>query len=263
MTDDKLDAHGVVTHSAGSWYQVTDSLGHIHKCRAKGKLRTQGLKTTNPIAVGDHVSFKHTGDGTAVIQIVKPRRNYIVRKAVKLSKRAHIIASNIDRAYLIITLTNPPTSTGFIDRFLVTADAYDIPVTLVFNKIDVYQQAELTLSEEYKTTYESLGYECLFICALLKGDLDKFRSRLTNKVNLLSGHSGVGKSTLVNGVEPNLMLKTSQVSEHYNLGRHTTTFAEMFPLSAGGFIVDTPGIKGLGIIDIEKQHLGDHFPRNV
>ena len=247
-------------HSAGSWYKVMTKNGAAIQCRVKGKLRNQGIRTTNPVAVGDHVHFEVGGDGTGSIKAIAPRRNCIIRKAVKLSHHSHIIAANIDRAYLITTLIDPPTSTGFIDRFLVGAQAHDIPVSIVFNKVDRYGEFERNQFAMLKSVYQEIGYECMALSALKEHDVQAFAERLDGEVNLLSGHSGVGKSTLINGIAPDLELKTGDTSAHYHLGKHTTTFAEMFPLPSGGYIIDTPGIKGFGIVDIPKEHVGQHFP---
>ncbi|NKB61690.1 MAG: ribosome small subunit-dependent GTPase A [Gammaproteobacteria bacterium] len=256
---DKKEKDGIVMYSVGSSYLVLTEDGHQRKCRIKGKLRTTGVRTTNPVAVGDHVVFEDASDDTATIKSIKPRRNSIIRKSVKLSRRAHIIAANIDQAYLVVTLVNPPTSTGFIDRFLVTAELHDIPVCLVFNKIDLHGKAENQLLKTYRSIYTGIGYECLELSALDTNDINRLRNRLDNQVNLFSGHSGVGKSTLINAISPGLNLKTAGTSDHYHLGRHTTTFAEMFPLPTGGYIIDTPGIKGFGIVYLEKEEIMNQF----
>ena len=251
---------GLVMHSTGSWYRVRTQDGEMKKCRIKGRLRNQGIRTTNPVAVGDHVRFDNKKDQTGVIKEILPRRNCIVRKAVKLSHHAHIIAANIDCAYLIVTLAAPPTSLGFIDRYLVTAQAQDIPVCIVFNKIDCYTQTEEQQLKEYQDIYQSIGYDCVVLSALNRQDIADFSSRLADKINVLNGHSGVGKSTLINGIAPNLNLKTAATSDHHKTGKHTTTFAEMFTLPMGGYIIDTPGIRGFGIVDIPKAELATHFP---
>lgn len=245
--------------STGSWYQVFTAEKETVECRLKGKFRVEGVRTTNPIAVGDHVKFETKEDGTGIIREIEERQNYIIRKSVNLSRQAHIIAANIDRAYLIATLSAPATSTAFIDRFLVTAEAYRIPVTIVFNKIDLYTEDEVALLDELINVYTAIGYECIGISALNPQDVNDFRAGLSDKVSLLSGHSGVGKSTLINAVEEGLELKTAAISELHQEGKHTTTFAEIFPLSNGGFIIDTPGIKGFGIVHIEKEHIAHYF----
>ena len=251
---------GLVMRSTGSWYQVLQPDDSIIDCRIKGKFRLEGIKTTNPVAVGDKVGYEDMGDSTGVIRLVESRKNYIIRKSVNLSRQAHIIAANIDRAYLIITLVAPVTTTEFIDRFLVTARAYQIPVTLVFNKIDLYSDQELQLLDELERVYSSIGHDCVRISALNETDVQAFQERLVDHVSLLSGHSGVGKSTLINGVQDNVDLKTAKISEQHQDGCHTTTFAEIVRLPYGGFIVDTPGIKGFGIIDIDKSEISGYFP---
>lgn len=259
MAKEVAGKKGLVMRSTGSWYTVETEGGELLECRIKGKFRTKGLRTTNPVAVGDVVYYEMV-DETAVITAIEPRKNYIIRKSVNLSKEAHIIAANIDRAFLIVTLAEPPTSNGFIDRFLVTAEAYSIPVTIVFNKTDLYGPEEMELLELYTLVYREIGYEIMQLSATNATDVEAFRQQLTDQVNLLSGHSGVGKSTLINGVEPELTLKTADVSGAHKKGRHTTTFAEMFSLSEGGYIIDTPGIKGFGMVDMEKEELSHYFP---
>lgn len=250
---------GVVIRSTGSWYSVRVAKDEIFEVRIKGKFRQQDIKTTNPIAVGDIVVFELSESGDGVINEILPRRNYIIRKSVNLSKQAHIIASNIDQAILIVTVAAPTTSTGFIDRFLVTAEAYHIPVTIVFNKIDTYSDAEKEKLESLKEIYQSIGYSCLTISALHNIGVKEVEALMKDKVTLLSGHSGVGKSTLVNAIDPSLDLKTASVSDSHNKGKHTTTFAEMFELNIGGFIIDTPGIKGFGLVDFDKSDLSHYF----
>lgn len=250
---------GVVIRSTGSWYSVRVSMNEIAEVRIKGKFRNAGIKTTNPIAVGDWVVYEEHENGDGVINEILPRKNYIIRKSVNLSKQAHIIASNIDQAILIVTISTPSTSTGFIDRFLVTAEAYHIPTVILFNKIDVYTESEMSKLIEYKNLYENIGYECYSISALNKNDTNRIGELMKDKVSLLSGHSGVGKSTLVNGIDNSLDLKTASVSSSHNKGKHTTTFAEMFELENGGFIIDTPGIKGFGLVDFDKNDLGHYF----
>ena len=246
--------------STGSWYQVLTPENKTIDCRIKGKFRLQGTRSTNPVVVGDHVGFECTPDGTGVIREIDDRRNYIVRKSVNLSRQDHIIAANVDRAYLVATLVAPPTSTEFIDRFLVTAEANHIPATIIFNKIDIYTALQMDLLSSLVAIYTTIGYECMCISAFDIDDVAKFRNRLTRKVNLLSGHSGVGKSTLINQLEKGLELKTAEISDHHSEGKHTTTFAEIFPLANSGFIIDTPGIKGFGIVHIEKQNIAHYFP---
>lgn len=254
---------GIVCKSTGSWYSVKAEDGTFYDCRIKGKFRIGGIKSTNPVAVGDHVLFDvdNKGDETVgVIKHIEERENYIIRKSVNLSKQTHIIASNIDVAFLLITLNNPPTFTTFIDRFLVTAEAYHINAVLLFNKVDTYNEDELLEIKYLAAVYRNIGYECIGISATTGKNIDKVKAIMKDKVTMFSGHSGVGKSTLVNAIEPGLDLKTSKISEQHLQGQHTTTFAEMFDLSFGGQIIDTPGIKGFGVVEIDKEELGDYFP---
>ena len=254
---------GVVYKSTGSWYTVKSLQGTFYECRIKGKFRIEGLKSTNPIAVGDWVVFEieTKGDETiGVISKIEKRDNYIVRKSVNLSKQTHIIASNIDIAFLLITLKDPPTFTTFIDRFLVTAEAYHIQAVLLFNKVDTYNEEELLEVKFLAALYRGIGYQCLGISAKTGKNIDVVKQLMTNKVTMFSGHSGVGKSTLINKIEPSLNLKTSEISEQHHQGQHTTTFAEMFDLSFGAQIIDTPGIKGFGIVEVEREELADYFP---
>jgi ribosome biogenesis GTPase len=252
---------GLVTKSTGSWYQVQTPNGQRFDCRIKGKFRIKGITTTNPIAVGDQVEFEQEPDlGTGVITKLHDRKNYIIRKAINLSKQAQIIAANLDQAFLVVTLASPRTSLGFIDRFLVTAEAYDIPARLIFNKLDLFSDEGLEILGAYKSIYEDIGYPCFQVSALEGTNVDEVVAELKDKVSLLSGHSGVGKSSLLNAIIPDLELRTHQISEWSDKGMHTTTFAEMFELPEGGFIIDTPGIRELGIIDIEKQELSHFFP---
>ncbi|MBO6534479.1 MAG: ribosome small subunit-dependent GTPase A [Muricauda sp.] len=255
--------NGTVYKSTGSWYTVKSSEGVFYECRIKGKFRTQGIKSTNPVAVGDMVEFEleTIGDETVgIISAIQDRKNYIVRKSVKLSKQTHIIAANLDQVFLLVTLNNPPTFTSFIDRFLVTAEAYDIPVVLLFNKMDVYTDEERFEVDWLMDLYTKIGYTCLQIEAKQGKNVDKVRELMLGKTSMFAGHSGVGKSTLVNVLEPGLQLKTAEISEQHMQGQHTTTFAEMYDLSFDARIIDTPGIKGFGIVDMEKEEIGDYFP---
>jgi ribosome biogenesis GTPase len=253
---------GMVLKSTGSWYLVLTESGVRMECRMKGKFRLDGNKNTNPVAVGDQVELEaepNTELGSIVS--INPRKNYIIRRSINLSRQTHILAANIDRAFLIVTLAMPRTSLGFIDRFLITAEAYRIPVDIIFNKADLYDTAMLEKVEALKTLYENLGYPCHILSALKEGpEMNAIRERLKGKVNLFSGHSGTGKSTLINTLDPALSLRTGKLSEAHDKGVHTTTFAEMFELSKGGFVIDSPGIKELGIVDIEKQELSHFFP---
>jgi ribosome biogenesis GTPase len=220
----------------------------------------KGLKTTNPVAVGDFVMVKIQPDNNAVITHIEERKNYIIRRSTNQSKVFHVIASNIDQAILLITLAMPRTSTGFIDRFLVTAEAYQIPTTLVFNKLDLYSEQLLHDYQAVRKTYESCGYSCLGVSALRGDNLPAFRELLKGRTSLVSGHSGVGKSALLNAAEPSLDLRTAAISTVHNKGKHTTTYAEMHPLSFGGYVIDTPGIKEFGLIDFHKDELTHYFP---
>jgi ribosome biogenesis GTPase len=249
----------VVVKSTGSWYSVLTDDGVQLDCRIRGKFRIQGLKSTNPVAVGDRVLLDVNGEDYLISKILE-RKNYIIRKSVNLSKQVHIIAANIDQAFLIVTLASPTTSVGFIDRFLVTAEAYQIPTVLVFNKVDLYDEFDREYHDEIVQMYTNSGYECIETSALGQMNIDLLTTKMTAKVTLLSGHSGVGKSTLVNVIDPDLDLVTQQVSEAHNKGMHTTTFAEMYPLHFGGFIIDTPGIKGFGLVDVSEFELADYFP---
>ena len=252
---------GLVIKSTGSWYEVITNSGETINCRIKGKFRTLDIKTTNPIAVGDKVEVEREPDqDTGLITTLHPRKNYIIRKSVNLSKQAQIIAANLDQAFLIVTLASPRTSLGFIDRFLVTAEAYAIPAVLVFNKLDLFSGDGLKILKEYQQIYEKAGYPCYSVSAIEQTNLDQIKQLLKDKVTLLSGHSGVGKSTLINALLPGSQLKTGDISDWSDKGKHTTTFAEMFELPFGGYLIDTPGIRELGVFDIEKQGLGRLFP---
>jgi ribosome biogenesis GTPase / thiamine phosphate phosphatase len=252
---------GLVIKSTGSWYQVATKDNKLVDCRIKGKFRTKDIKTTNPIAVGDQVEFEPEPDQeTGVITKLYDRRNYIIRKSVNLSKQAQIIAANLDQAYLIVTLASPRTSLGFIDRFLVTAEAYDIPAGIIFNKLDLFSDEGLEVLADYKEIYENIGYPCYEVSAIEGTNLENVQDLLKDKTTLFTGHSGVGKSTLINQLIPDKELKTGAISDWSDKGQHTTTFAEMHLLPQGGYLIDTPGIRELGIIDIEKQELGHFFP---
>jgi len=252
---------GLVTKSTGSWYQVQTPDGQRYDCRIKGKFRIKGLTTTNPVAVGDKVDFElEPEQQQGVINKLYERKNYIIRKSINLSKQAQIIAANLDQAFLVVTLASPRTSLGFIDRFLVTAEAYDIPASLIFNKLDMFSDEGLEILAEYKSIYENLGYPCYEVSALKGTNIPQLITLLKNKITLFSGHSGVGKSSLMNAILPDLDIRTMEVSEWSDRGMHTTTFAEMYDLPGGGSIIDTPGIRELGVIDIEQQELSHFFP---
>jgi len=254
---------GLVYKSTGSWYTVKSEQGDFIECRMKGKFRMKGIKSTNPIAVGDVVDYEleETSDAlTGTIFNIHERKNYIVRKSVNLSHQMHIIASNIDRVFLLITINNPPTTFNFIDRFLVTAEAYNIETILVFNKIDTFDEPTLEDQLYMQYVYQQIGYKCLRVSSTEMKGIEELKEMMIGKVSMFSGHSGVGKSTLVNAMEPTLHLKTKTISEASKQGQHTTTFAEMYDLSFNAKIIDTPGIKGFGIVDMEKEEISGYFP---
>lgn len=254
---------GTVYKSTGSWYSVKTEDATFYDCRIKGKFRMKGIKSTNPLAVGDVVDFDldTVGDETfGVIREIHDRRNYVVRKSVNLSKRTQVIAANVDLAFLLVTIDNPKTYTDFIDRFLVTAEAYDITPVLLFNKMDTYGFDEKAEVFYLRSVYSQIGYECLELSAKTGDGVEALKELMTGKTSMFSGHSGVGKSTLINALQPGLDLRTAAISEQHRQGQHTTTFAEMYDLDLGGRIIDTPGIRGFGIVDMEKEEIGDYFP---
>lgn len=252
---------GLVIKSTGSWHTVLDNSGKHVNCKIKGQFRMKGLKTTNPIAIGDKVNFiLQENENIGVIDKIYERTNYIIRKATKLSKESHIIASNLDQAIVIATLAKPKTSTGFIDRFLVTAEAYHIPAVIIFNKIDLYDDILWQKHKEVKKLYEEIGYPCFEISVLEKINIDQIKNLLKDKISLFSGHSGVGKSALINELESTINIKTGEISDYHEKGKHTTTFTEMHELSNGGLLIDTPGIKEFGLINFKASEVAERFP---
>ena len=251
---------GLVVKNTGSWYQVRTDDGMLVDCKIKGTFRLKDIRTTNPIAIGDCVTIEQNQEDIAYITEIEDRKNYIIRRSSNLSKQSHIIASNLDQSFLIITINYPITTTTFIDRFLATAEAYNIPVKLIFNKIDRYKPGDIEYLDAIINLYESIGYHCLKISARYETGLEQLNELLKDKITLLSGHSGVGKSTIINKLIPGLNLKTQDISEYHNKGMHTTTFSEMIQLPFGGYIVDTPGIKGFGTIDMENAEISHYFP---
>ncbi len=251
---------GTVIKSTGSWYQVIDSNDIITECRLIGAFRIKGIRTTNPVAVGDIVDYKPAGDGTAVITKIHPRNNYLIRKATKLSKSSHIIAANIDQLVVVVSLIKPRTSSGFIDRLLTTAEAYHIPAKIVFNKCDLYNDEDTDNLDQMISCYQEIGYQCLQTSVPEKTGLQEFKDLISDKTSLISGHSGVGKSALISAVDNTLNIKIGHISEYHSKGTHTTTFANMYKLSIGGWIIDTPGIKEFGLYDFTKYELGHRFP---
>ncbi len=251
---------GVVTKSTGSWYIVRGENSKRYECRIRGKFRIKGIKSTNPVTVGDHVDFELEQDSnTGIITNIHERKNYIIRKSVNLSKQTHILAANIDQAFLLVTMDHPPTFTSFIDRFLATTEAYHIEVVLLFNKIDLYDEKLNIKKNDLIDIYTKIGYQCVEISVSEKINISEVENLMKNKVNIFSGHSGVGKSSLINIIASDLNLKIAEISSQHKQGQHTTTFAEMFALPFGGYIIDTPGIKGFGVVDFEQNEIGDFF----
>lgn len=253
--------------STGSWYTVKTEEGNLIESRIKGNLRLKGIRSTNPIAVGDQVELTESNeDNNAVSQVVGfiykilPRTNYIIRKSPNLSKESHIIAANIDQAFLVVTIQYPLTTTTFIDRFLVSAEAYRIPCHLIFNKIDLYNEEQTEEMNSLIEIYEKVGYQCLKLSAKKDIGFTELKSMMTNKTNVFAGHSGVGKSTIINSLQPEMMIKTGIISEAHFSGKHTTTNSEMYELDFGGYIIDTPGIKGFGVLEMEKEEISHYFP---
>lgn len=252
---------GVVIRSTGSWCTVLSDDGKLTECKLKGNFRIKGIRSTNPLAVGDKVEFIFQQDiKIGLIHTIADRFNYIIRKATRLSAMSHIIAANIDQAVVMVTLSRPRTSTGFIDRFLVTAEAYHIPAFLIFNKCDQYTESEMIELDKMIDLYSGLGYPCFKTSALFNQGVDEVNELLRGKVSLVTGHSGVGKTALINVIEPGVIRKVGEISEYHHKGKHTTTFAEMIPLSNGGFVIDTPGIKEFGLVNFDKQEVPERFP---
>lgn len=250
---------GLVIKNTGSWYLVRTDENKDVECKIKGSFRLKEIKSTNPITVGDRVSIIMNEDGTGVITEIEARKNYIIRRSSNLSKQSHIIASNLDLCFLIVTVSKPVTTTVFIDRFLASAEAYRIPVNLLFNKIDICDEEEVEYMEALINLYEYIGYPCYKISAINNTGLDILNDRLKDKITLFSGHSGVGKSTLINAIVPNATLRTGDISNYHGKGMHTTTFSEMLELPQGGFIIDTPGIKGFGTVDMSPEEISHYF----
>ena len=252
---------GLIIKSTGSFYSVKNSKNEIVTCKVRGKLRIKGIKSTNPIAVGDIVWFDYDEKNSiGIIKNIEARKNYIIRKSINLSKQSHIIAANIDLAFLVVTLSIPETTSMFIDRFLVSAEAYHIPVVILFNKMDIYQDADLERIKHYKQIYESISYTCLEVSAISSKNIERLQDLMQNKTTVFVGHSGVGKSSLVKAINPNIDLKISNISNVHLTGKHTTTFAEMFEWKENSYIADTPGIKAFGLIDFKKEEISHYFP---
>ena len=250
---------GLVVKNTGSWYTVRTDDGQLIESKIKGNFRLKGIRSTNPVAVGDRVELIVNQEGTAFITAIDDRRNYIIRKSQNLSKQSHIIAANVDQAFLIVTINYPQTSTTFIDRFLASAEAYRVPVILVFNKTDLLDEDEHRYQQMMMTLYENIGYQCVAISAEKGTGVEVLESLLQGKTTVLSGNSGVGKSTLINRLVPGASLRTAEISDAHNTGQHTTTFSEMIELSCGGYLIDTPGIKGFGTFDMEPEELTSYF----
>lgn len=252
---------GLVIKNTGSWYLVKTDDGQLIECKIKGNFRLKGIRSTNPVAVGDRVQIILNQEGTAFINEIEDRKNYIIRRSSNLSKQSHIIAANLDQCMLVVTINYPETSTIFIDRFLASAEAYRVPVNLIFNKIDIYNEDELRYLDALVDLYTYIGYPCFKVSAQTGEGVEAVKNALNGQITLFSGHSGVGKSTLINTILPGIDLKTGAISSYHNKGMHTTTFSEMFPVDDnGGYLIDTPGIKGFGTFDMEEEEIGHYFP---
>lgn len=252
---------GLVIKNTGSWYQVKTDDGQLIECKIKGNFRLKGIRSTNPVAVGDRVQIILNQEGTAFINEIEDRKNYIIRRSSNLSKQSHIIAANLDQCMLVVTINYPETSTIFIDRFLASAEAYLVPINLIFNKIDIYNEDELRYLDALVDLYTYIGYPCFKVSAQTGEGVEAVKNALNGQITLFSGHSGVGKSTLINTILPGIDLKTGAISSYHNKGMHTTTFSEMFPVDDnGGYLIDTPGIKGFGTFDMEEEEIGHYFP---
>ena len=257
---------GLVIKTTGSWYTIEDDRGELYECKVKGNFRIKDIKSTNPVAVGDRVKFRIQEDQknnvlkTGWITSINDRKNYIVRRSPNLSKQSHIIAANIDQAVLVATVNFPVTTTTFIDRYLASAEAYRIPVLIVFNKLDLYTGEDRTQLDELQSIYTHIGYKCLAVSAKNQTGIDRLKEMLNGKINVINGHSGVGKSTLINSIQPGLNLKTKEISQIHQTGKHTTASSAMYKLSFGGYIIDTPGIKGFGMLDMESWEISHYFP---
>ena len=252
---------GLVIKNTGSWYSVKTDEGNLVECKIKGNFRLKGIRSTNPVAVGDRVEIITNQEGTAFISGIEDRRNYIIRKSQNLSKQSHIIAANVDLAFLVATIAHPQTSTTFIDRFLASAEAYSVPVVIVFNKVDLLQDDEdaMRYLDMMVNLYETVGYRCVRVSAVTGEGLDQLQSMLHDQITLLSGNSGVGKSTIINQLLPGVNLRTAEISEAHDTGMHTTTFSEMLPLPQGGYLIDTPGVKGFGSFNMQPEEIGSYF----
>lgn len=250
---------GLVIKNTGSWYQVKTDEGNLIECKVRGNFRLKGIRSTNPVAVGDYVFITLNSEGTAFITEIEDRKNYIIRKATNLSKQSHILAANVDQVILIVTVARPVTSTVFIDRFLAGAEAYRVPVVLLFNKVDDLNDDEMLYLDKLINLYETIGYQCYRVSAKFGLGLNAIMSALKDKVTLVSGNSGVGKSSFINAILPNLKLRTAEISDIHETGMHTTTFSEMYEIPDGGYLIDTPGIKGFGTFDMEEGEIGHYF----